>query len=80
MTDKELNTLKQEYLAKGGEVTKLEPTKLNETLGDNSRLKYWGEVVGTKEQKQREKELRCQGLIVASINETRNKNGGINED
>lgn len=75
MDNEELNKLKKEYLTKGGQITKLEATKLNETLNDNTRLKHWGEVAQTKEARQIEKQLIEDGLTIISTEEEKKLNG-----
>ena len=48
---RDLEKMLEEYAAKGGMVTVHPPTKYEEIVGDDSRVKYWGEGIDTKENK-----------------------------
>jgi hypothetical protein len=77
MTEEELERMKAEYFAKGGSVTKGEPTEYNRIVSDTSRLKYWGEDGEDKESKHRVME---EGLTLFTPDPmTRNNYGGIED-
>ena len=73
----DLEKMKAEFSAKGGKVTVLPATKYEEIVGDASRVKYWGEGIDTKQNKDRKNSLRNEGLTVQEVPEQRNEYGGI---
>ena len=75
MTD--LDKMLADYAKKGGMVTILPATKYEEITGDDSRVKYWGEGIDTKENKKIKDTLREQGLTIVEADNQRNDYGGF---
>ena len=75
MTD--LDKMLADYAKKGGMVTVLPATKYEEITGDDSRVKYWGEGIDTKENKKIKDTLREQGLTIVEVDNQRNDYGGF---
>ena len=74
---RDLEKMLEEYAAKGGMVTVHPPTKYEEIVGDDSRVKYWGEGIDTKENKKIKDTLREQGLTIVEADNQRNDYGGF---
>tara|TARA_R110000822_G_C15195386_1_gene481803 strand:- start:347 stop:577 length:231 start_codon:yes stop_codon:yes gene_type:complete len=74
---RDLEKMLAEYAAKGGMVTVHPPTKYESIVGDDSRVKYWGEGIDTKENKKIKDNLREQGLTIVEVDNQRNDYGGF---
>tara|TARA_R110000772_G_C13169974_1_gene426937 strand:- start:585 stop:815 length:231 start_codon:yes stop_codon:yes gene_type:complete len=74
---KDLDKMMAEYANKGGMVTVLPATKYETITGDDSRVKYWGEGIDTKENKKIKDTLREQGLTIVEVDNQRNDYGGF---
>ena len=73
----DLERMKADFAANGGKTTVLPATKYEEITSDDSRTKYWGEGIDTKDNKKIKDTLRHQGLTVVEIPDQRNEYGGI---
>tara|TARA_R110000796_G_scaffold141939_1_gene258360 strand:- start:77 stop:310 length:234 start_codon:yes stop_codon:yes gene_type:complete len=73
----DLEKMLADYAKKGGKVTVLPATKYEEITGDDSRVKYWGEGIDTKENKKIKDTLREQGLTIVEADNQRNDYGGF---
>ena len=73
----DLERMKADFAAKGGKTTVLPATEYENITSDDSRTKYWGEPIVTKEDKKRSNILRKEGLTVQDIPDRRNEYGGI---
>ena len=73
----DLDKMLADYAKKGGMVTILPATKYEEITGDDSRVKYWGEGIDTKQNKDQKNNLRNDGLTVLEVPDQRNEYGGI---
>lgn len=73
----DLEKMLEEYAAKAGMVTVFPATKYEEIVGDDSRVKYWGEGIDTKENKKIKDTLREQGLTIVEVDNQRNDHGGF---
>ena len=73
----DLDKMLADYAKKGGMVTILPATKYEEITGDDSRVKYWGEGIDTKENKKIKDTLREQGLTIVEADNQRNDYGGF---
>ena len=74
---KDLDKMMAEYANKGGMVTVLPATEYETITGDDSRVKYWGEGIDTKENKKIKDTLREQGLTIVEVDNQRNDHGGF---
>jgi len=74
----DLERMKAEFAAKGGKVEVLPATEYENITSDDSRVKYWGESIDTKENKKIKNQLRSQGLTIVEVDDQRNEHGGIN--
>ena len=77
MTEEELERMKAEYFARGGSVTKGEPTEYERIVSDTSRFKYCGDDGEDNLSKRR---VMVEGLTLFTPDPMmRNNYGGIED-